>query len=139
MATELIQPCEGTFHDPAPLPQPATVLGVAPCALLADTYAFSGNKMEAEKALNQLKELSKERYVSAYSFALVYLGLGNKEETLRWLEKGYEDRAGDDLPYLRGEPLLDPTARRSTVRRVCRKSFCAEECIVAMNLDARTT
>jgi hypothetical protein len=55
------------------------------------------------------------------------------------LEKGYKDRAGNDLPYLRVEPLLDPTARRSRVRRTCRKSFCAEECIVAMNLDARTT
>ena len=61
-------------------------------ALLARAYAFSGNRMEAEKILNQLKEISKERYVSAYSFALVSLGLGNKEETLRWLEKGYEDR-----------------------------------------------
>jgi hypothetical protein len=43
--------------------------------------------MEADKVLNQLKELPKERYVSAYSFALVYLGLGNKEETLRWARK----------------------------------------------------
>src|SRR5436190_503109 len=57
--------------------------------LLGHAYASSGNKMEAEKILNQLKELSKERYVSAYSFALVYLGLGNKEEALHWLEKSY--------------------------------------------------
>ena len=52
------------------------------------------------KILDQLKELSKERYVSAYSFALVYLGLGNKEEALRWLQKSYQDRAGNDLVYL---------------------------------------
>jgi tetratricopeptide (TPR) repeat protein len=77
-------------------------------ALLARAYVLSGNKMEAEKILSQLKELSKERYVSAYSFALVYLGLGNKEEALHWLQKGYEDRAGNDLAYLRVEPLLDP-------------------------------
>ena len=76
--------------------------------LLGHAYASSGNKMEAEKILNQLKELSKERYVSAYSFALVYLGLGNKEEALRWLEKSYQDRAGCDLVYFRVEPLLDP-------------------------------
>ena len=31
--------------------------------------------MEAEKILDQLKKLSQERYVSAYSFALAYLGL----------------------------------------------------------------
>jgi tetratricopeptide (TPR) repeat protein len=76
--------------------------------LLGHAYASSGNKMEAEKILNQLKELSKERYVSAYSFALVYLGLGNKEEALRWLEKSYQDRTGNDLVYFRVEPLLDP-------------------------------
>jgi tetratricopeptide (TPR) repeat protein len=76
--------------------------------LLARAYAFSGNKVEAEKILDQLKELSKERYVSAYSFALVYLGLGDKEETLHWLEKSYQDRAGNDLVYIRVEPLLDP-------------------------------
>jgi len=76
--------------------------------LLARAYGFSGNKVEAEKILNQLKELSKERYVSAYSFALVYLGLGNKEEALRWLEKSYQDRTGNDLVYFRVEPLLDP-------------------------------
>jgi TolB-like protein/Tfp pilus assembly protein PilF len=76
--------------------------------LLARAYAFSGNKMEAEKIVDQLKELSKERYISAYSFALVYLGLGNKEEALRWLQKGYQDRAGNDLAYIRVEPLLDP-------------------------------
>ena len=27
---ELIQPCERAFHDPAPLPQPATMFRIAP-------------------------------------------------------------------------------------------------------------
>jgi TolB-like protein/tetratricopeptide (TPR) repeat protein len=76
--------------------------------LLARAYGFSGNKAEAMKILDELAALSKQRYVSAYSFALVYLGLGDKEETLRWLEKSYQDRAGNDLAYIRVEPLLDP-------------------------------
>ena len=76
--------------------------------LLGRAYAFSGNKMEAEKILDQLKELSTERYVSAYSFALVCLGLGNKEEALRWLQKGYQEFGGDYLVYVKVEPLLDP-------------------------------
>lgn len=73
--------------------------------LLARAYASSGNTMEAEKFLNQLNELSKKRYVPAYSIALVYLGLGNKEETLRWIEKSYQDHA--NLVYFKVEPLLD--------------------------------
>src|SRR5438067_9620798 len=79
------------------------VLGV-----LARAHGLSGNKVEAEKILDQLKELSKQRYVAAYSFALVYLGLGNKEEALRWLEQSYQDRAGSDVGYIRVDPLLDP-------------------------------
>src|SRR5207253_1619588 len=80
-----------------------SVLGV-----LARAYGLSGNKLEAEKILDQLKELSKQRYVAAYSFALVYLGLGDKEEALRWLEQSYQDRAGSDVGWIRVDPLLDP-------------------------------
>jgi len=91
--------------------------------LLGHAYASSGNKMEAEKILNQLKELSKERYVSAYSFALVYLGLGNKEEALRLLEKSYQDRTGNDLVYFRVEPLLDPLRGERRFEELVTKVF----------------
>ena len=77
-------------------------------ALLGHAYAFSGNKTEALKILDQLKELSKQRYVSAYSFAIVYLGLGDKEQALGWLEQSYRDRAGSDIGYIRVDPLVDP-------------------------------
>jgi TolB-like protein/Flp pilus assembly protein TadD len=77
-------------------------------ALLAHAYGLSGNKMEAEKILDQLKKLSQERYVSAYSFALAYLGLGNEQEALRWLEQSYQDRAGADIGWIRVDHLLDP-------------------------------
>src|SRR5439155_25716187 len=76
--------------------------------LLAHAYAASGTKTEALKILDQLKALSKQRYVAAYSFALVYLGLGDKEEALRWLEQSYQDRAGSDVGWIRVDPLLDP-------------------------------
>jgi TolB-like protein/tetratricopeptide (TPR) repeat protein len=76
--------------------------------LLARAYGLSGNKTETEKILNQLRELSTQRYVAAYSFALVYLGLGDKEEALRWLEQSYQDRAGSDVGWIRVDPLVDP-------------------------------
>ena len=77
-------------------------------ALLAHAYGLSGNKVEAERILDQLKALFKARYVSAYSFALAHLGLGNKEEALRWLEQSYQDRAGADVGWIRVDHLLDP-------------------------------
>lgn len=76
--------------------------------LLARSYGLSGNKAEAEKILNQLKELSTQRYVAAYSFALGYLGLGEKEQALRWLEQSYQDRAGSDIGWIRIDPFFDP-------------------------------
>ena len=76
--------------------------------LLGRALAVSGNRTEAMKILEQLNTISKERYVSAYSFALVHLGLGDKDEAVRYLEKAYEDRAGELLRYIRVDPLLDP-------------------------------
>jgi adenylate cyclase len=105
--------------------QKARVLNDDPLVLglLARAYASSGNTREAEKILDQLNELSKERYVSAYSFALVYLGLGNKEESLRWLEKTYQDRAGDDLGPFKVEPLLDPLRSDPRFEALLQKVF----------------
>jgi TolB-like protein len=75
--------------------------------LLTHAYGLSGNKVEAEKILDQLKALSKARYVSAFSFSLAYLGLGNKEEALRWLEQSYQDRAGADIGWIRVDSSFD--------------------------------
>jgi TolB-like protein len=76
--------------------------------LLGHAYGSSGNQTEAMKILEQLKQLSRQRYVSAYSFVVVYLGLGNKEEALHWLEQGYQDRAGNDIGWIRVDSLVDP-------------------------------
>jgi len=76
--------------------------------LLGHAYASSGDKTEALKILDQLKELSRQRYVNAYSFAAVYIGLGDKGEALHWLEQSYQDRAGADIGWIRVDSLLDP-------------------------------
>jgi len=76
--------------------------------VLGHAYASSGKKTEALKILDQLKDLSKQQYVSAYNFAIVYLGLGDKEEALRWLQKSYQDRAGLEIAAIKVDPFLDP-------------------------------
>jgi tetratricopeptide (TPR) repeat protein len=75
--------------------------------LLGNAYARSGNKTEALKILEQVKEVSRHRYVSTYSFAIVYLALGDNEEALRWLERCYQDRAGADIGWIRVDSMLD--------------------------------
>jgi DNA-binding winged helix-turn-helix (wHTH) protein/TolB-like protein/Flp pilus assembly protein TadD len=52
-------------------------------------YAISGKKAEARKIL---EEQAKEQHFSAYPLAVVYMGLGEKEKALEWLEKSLKER-----------------------------------------------
>jgi tetratricopeptide (TPR) repeat protein len=73
---------------------------------LGHAYAVSGNREEAQKVMDELEELSKQRYVSSYHIALIYTGLGEKDRAFEWLEKAYEERS-DLLVYLKVEPRVD--------------------------------
>jgi serine/threonine protein kinase/Flp pilus assembly protein TadD len=55
-------------------------------------YAMSGQKEKAQSILNRLDKLSKEKYVLNYSKAMVYLGLGEKDQMFEYLEKAFEAR-----------------------------------------------
>src|SRR5262249_3560905 len=59
---------------------------------LGYAYAISGDRVEADQALHDLEELAKQQYVSPTAFATIYLGLGQKEKCLDWLEKSYEQQ-----------------------------------------------
>jgi tetratricopeptide (TPR) repeat protein len=74
---------------------------------LGEVYAASGNRGDANKALAQLKEQSKHRYVDPYDIARIYIGLAEKDLAFQELEKGYEDRSFSMLS-LKVDPLLDP-------------------------------
>jgi len=61
-------------------------------SLMGYIYAVSGNKKQAEKVLGELKGLSKQRYLSASNIALIYVGLGEPNQALNWLEKACDER-----------------------------------------------
>jgi len=73
---------------------------------LANVSARSGNMAEAERLLANLSSESKRQYVSPYYFAVVYVGLGKREEAINWLEKAFADRS-NGLVFLKVEPELD--------------------------------
>lgn len=62
-----------------------------PLAELGHLYARMGRKQDAEKVLQEL--LSRKTYVPPYNLATVYMGLGQKEQALTYLEKAYADRS----------------------------------------------
>jgi TolB-like protein/class 3 adenylate cyclase/Tfp pilus assembly protein PilF len=76
-------------------------------AALGHAYAVSGKKAEANKILDELLKLSRERYVSPYFIATVYTGLGDKTRAFEWLDKTFEDR-NEGMIWLQTEPMLDP-------------------------------
>jgi len=59
---------------------------------LGYVYARAGKKAEAQKMLDELKELSTERYVSPYRAACIDAGLGNKEEAFEWMDRALNER-----------------------------------------------
>jgi tetratricopeptide (TPR) repeat protein len=76
-------------------------------AVLGHGYAVAGNRAEAQKILNDLKELSKRRYFPPYFIALIHVGLNDKDQAFEWLEKAFAERSAN-LTVLRAEPMFDP-------------------------------
>ena len=61
-------------------------------ALLGHAYAASGKTAEARQVLTDLHELQTRRYVSPYTVAAIYTGLGERDQAFKWLERAYEER-----------------------------------------------
>ncbi len=72
---------------------------------LGYAYAVEGRRAEAQKVLDQLKERSNQRYVSAATRARIYAGLGEKDQTFQWLERSYEERS---IGSIEVDPIYDP-------------------------------
>jgi DNA-binding winged helix-turn-helix (wHTH) protein/TolB-like protein/Flp pilus assembly protein TadD len=67
-------------------------------ALLGHAYAASGKTAEARQVLSDLRDLGESQgaenrpYVSPYTVAAIYTGLGDKDQAFKWLERAYEER-----------------------------------------------
>lgn len=82
--------------------------------------AKSGKRDEALKLLSDLKQESTQKYVQSYTIALIYIGLGDKDEALNWLEKemsGHSELSSNfgiapELDFLRSEPRFNEMLKR---------------------------
>jgi serine/threonine-protein kinase len=64
--------------------EPVTQLGYA--------LAKSERREQAQAELEELKSTAAKRYVPAYSLAMIYNGLGEKDNALNYLEKSFDER-----------------------------------------------
>ncbi len=73
---------------------------------LGHAYAVAGRRAEAQKILDELQDRAKRENVAALNLALVYAGLGEKDKTFEWLEKGLE-RKDEEMTFLGVDPRFD--------------------------------
>ena len=100
---------KGDFEQAIKELQKAVKLSGGSPEYLADLgygYARAGEKSEALKILDELQEQSKHKYVPQYEMALIYTGLGQKDEAFVYLEKAYDARSGS-LFLLKVDPRID--------------------------------
>jgi tetratricopeptide (TPR) repeat protein len=97
-------------------------LGETPAIVMAIGYANakSGNRAAARKALEELRAQSKSRYVPALYFGAVYIGLGDADAGMSWLEKAYREHS-DYLIYLNADPMADTLRSNPRFQAVLRK------------------
>jgi TolB-like protein/Flp pilus assembly protein TadD len=87
---------------------------------LGYTYGRANCEPEARKILGELKTQAKQRYVSPYAYSIVYLGLGDKEQGLKWLVKAYDEHDVWLIWILR-DPRLDLIRQESAFQNLLRQ------------------
>jgi adenylate cyclase len=84
---------------------------VSPDRLRPYVYAVSGRKEEATGILKDLEARQDENASAAANIALIYVGLGQHDRAMNWLNKAYEARFN---PSILLRPAFD--ALRSDAR-----------------------
>jgi serine/threonine protein kinase/tetratricopeptide (TPR) repeat protein len=90
-------------------------------AELGRAYALWGKEAEARNILQALERINGERYVSAYSFAIIHTGLRDRDRALLWLERANEERStgmcflnvAPAFDALRSDPQFEDLLRRA--------------------------
>lgn len=74
-------------------------------AIAFEAYANAklGKRTEARAALDEVLQVSRERFVPPYHVAIMYNGLGETAEALTWLERGFAQR-DPKMVFLKVEP-----------------------------------
>jgi len=88
-------------------------------ANLARAYVVSGKRSEAVKLLSDLKKRSNPGYSHASEIAMIYASLGDTDQAMNWLEKGYEERFNPGVLLRPGfDPLRSDSRFQNLVHRI---------------------
>ncbi len=88
-------------------------------ANLARAYVAVGKRSGAEKLLSDLKKRSSPAYSNAPEIAIIYVSLGDKDQAMNWLEKGYEERFNPGVLLRPGfDPIRSDPRFQTLLRRI---------------------
>ena len=90
--------------------------------LLGYAYAISGDRPKAEQMLRELEEMARRQYVNSTAFADIYLGLGEKQKALDWLEIAYENQESACW-YLKVDPIYDSVRNEPRFQALVQRVF----------------
>jgi hypothetical protein len=79
-----------------------------------------GRVTEAREMISKLQTKVQNTGIGRYEIALVYAGLGEKEQAFAWLEKSFVAR-DKGLTYLKIDPCLDPLRSDSRFQDLVRR------------------
>jgi TolB-like protein/DNA-binding winged helix-turn-helix (wHTH) protein/Tfp pilus assembly protein PilF len=79
---------------------------VVTIAGMGHVYGEWGHQTEAKEVLIRLNQMAREKYVTPYGVALVYAGLGDKDQAFVWLDKAVAGRS-HWLVWLNRDPRWD--------------------------------
>jgi len=105
----------------AELQQAVQLSGDSPTCIanLARAYVASVKRSEAIRLLNDLKKRSIHGYSNGSEIATIYASLGDKEQAMNWLEKGYEERFNPGVLLRPGfDPLRSDSRFQNLVHRI---------------------
>lgn len=74
---------------------------------LGQAYALAGQRGLAWQMVKRLLASSKKTYVPSIAIAMIYMGLGERDQTFEWLEKALQDRE-TPMVYVKTYPAYDP-------------------------------
>jgi len=97
-------------------------LGDQPHALghMGNVYARMGRAAEARELISQLQQHVDADGIGRYEIAIVYAGLGDKDQAFSWLEKAFTVR-DKGLTYLKIDPCVDPLRSDPRFRDLLRR------------------
>lgn len=87
---------------------------------LGHAYALAGHTEKALEIVDELEKRARTGYVSPFHFAYVYVGLGDHDRALDWLERAVAEHAGSAYS-IKGSFLFTPLRAHRRFRALLRQ------------------